>query len=142
MYVKISWSELNLKQERLKLLKTHSIMLLVSCVFTPFVIQFHLQNNSLWSNAVNMHIFMISGSRLIRIDYLFWIHVTSGFNGFFSTVILTRSWWRRMLTNNPKPSNEWYYSDLKIQENRIKTEAVTVPSFYRKRWRPWRHQLC
>ena len=33
-----------------------------------------------------------------------------------------------MLTNNPKPSNEEYYSNLKFQENRIKTEIVTVLS--------------
>ena len=56
---------------------------------------------------------------------------------------MTQIWWRRKLTNNPKPSNEFYYLNLKFQENWIKTEAVTMLSFFfRKIWRPWRHQLC
>ena len=58
----------------------------------------------------------------------------------FSTVISTRSWWRRMLSYNPKRSDSSRYSYTKFQENRIKTVAVTVPPFFRSRWRPWRHQ--
>ena len=52
----------------------------------------------------------------------------------FSTVILTLRWWLRMLTDNPKPSYEQYYSNLKFQVNRIKTVTVTVPSFFRNSW--------
>ena len=73
--------------------------------------------------------------------FCFRIHVTSGFN-VFSTVILTRSWWRRTLICNPKPSNPRRYPHTKFQENRTKTVAVTVPPFYLPRWPPWRHQLC
>ena len=43
----------------------------------------------------------------------------------FSTVILTRSWWRRTLICNPKPSNPRRYPHTKFQENRTKTVAVT-----------------
>ena len=38
--------------------------------------------------------------------------------------------------------NEEYYSHTKFKENRIKTVALTVLSFFRKRWRPWRHRIC
>ena len=56
--------------------------------------------------------------------------------------ISTGSWQRRKLNYNPKPSYEKYYSHTKLQENRIKTVVVTVPSFFWQIWRPWRHKLC
>ena len=97
---------------------------------------------SFWSNPLKMHIYLWSaGQDQSESIFGFPIHVTSGLT-IFSTVILTRSLWRGKLTNNPKPSNEYYYSNLKFQVNRIKTVTVIVPSFFRKRWRPWRHQLC
>ena len=37
-----------------------------------------------------------------------------------------------MLNYNPKPSYEKYYLHTKLQENRIKTVAVTMPSFFDK----------
>ena len=61
---------------------------------------------------------------------------------YFWPRISTRSWQRRKLNYNPKPSYEKYYSHTKLQENRIKTVVVTVLSFLRQIWRPWRHQLC
>jgi len=82
-----------------------------------------------WPNALSMHIFLNSGSISIRIDILFWIQVTSSFNG-FSTVISTRTRWHRMLTCNPKPSNEEYYSNYKSKENWIKTVALKVLAFF------------
>ena len=38
----------------------------------------------------------------------------------FSTFILTRSWWRRTLICNPKPSNPRRYPHTKFQENKPK----------------------
>ena len=58
---------------------------------------------------------------------------------FFSTVILTGSWWRRKLNYNPIPRNVCRHAHVKFQENRIKTVAVTVLAFFRPIWRPWRH---
>ena len=46
-------------------------------------------------------------------------------------VFLTRSWWRRTLNFNPKPSNSPRCLHTKFRENRTKTVAVTVPSFFR-----------
>ena len=60
--------------------------------------------------------------------FCFWFHVT-WFLTVFPTVILTGSWWRRKLKCNPKPSHAFGYSNHKFQENRIKTVAVTVPSW-------------
>ena len=108
-----------------------SVLLMIDCYF----------NGLFWSNALNMHIFMISGSKSIRIN-IFYILVTSGFNGFFIRHFVIQRWWRRMLYYNPKPRNEDYYWNHKFQYNRIKTVAATVLPLFRKRWRPWRHQLC
>ena len=47
----------------------------------------------------------------------------------FSTAIWTGSWWRRLLKWNRKPSFNSIYSNFQFQENRIKTVAVTVPSW-------------
>ena len=60
----------------------------------------------------------------------------------FSTVILTRRWWRRLLKCNPKPSKTLEILHTKFEENRMKTVAVTVLPFLASKWRPWRHHLC
>ena len=54
---------------------------------------------------------------------------TLEFLTFFSTAIWTGSWWRRLLKWNRKPSFNSIYSNFQFQENRIKTVAVTVPSW-------------
>ena len=41
-------------------------------------------NGHFWLIALNMNIYKFRGSRQIRIDIFFRIHVTSGFNGFFN----------------------------------------------------------
>ena len=48
----------------------------------------------------------------------------------FLAAILTEGWWSRKLNFNPIPSNVCRYPHVKFQENRIKTVAVTVPSFF------------
>ena len=46
---------------------------------------------------------------------------------FFSTAILTGSWWRRKLNLNRKQCHNSIFSNFQFQENRIKTVAVRVP---------------
>ena len=60
----------------------------------------------------------------------------------FQPSFSTRSWWRKTLNFKLEPSNSPWYRHTKFQENRIKIVAVTVPLFFRSKWRPWRHQLC
>ena len=113
-----------------KALKIHSVILLIILRLCTFLL------------TVKLTMAIFKRSFLVKYTKYSYIHAQRvqinqnrqfvfGFTSlpvltFFSTVILTGSWWRRTLNYNPIPSNLCRYLHAKFQENRIKTVAVTV----------------
>ena len=87
-------------------------------------------------NHFIMNIFAISRSQLIYIFFsllaIFCLTVIVETNRYFGSSVLDKSWWHRMLKFNPEPSIQYSFLFTKFQENWSKTEAVTVPSFFRQ----------
>ena len=95
-----------------------------------------------------VHIFVIRRSKSIKLDTLFEVLAKFAEKIILAAIlnfwpaILTRSWWRRKLKFNTKPSHDFGYLYYEFHENRIKTLTVTVLPWPHTKWLPWRHQLC
>ena len=133
-FVLLKWAPLqgHKLNKSARALKLHSVISLI-----PFLSDFSIIdryfNGRFWSNALNMHIFLISGFRSVRFDHTFSrSHVSILVLTFFSNRHLTGSWWRKMMKYNPKSRNTSiaYFSHTKFREKRIKCEAATVPASF------------
>ena len=60
----------------------------------------------------------------------------------FSTVISNRRWWGRTLSFSAKHSEVNGYSNIKFEQNRMKTAAATECYVFPWRSWVWRHWLC
>ena len=68
-----------------------------------------------------------------------WFHRVSRTNG---SVISNRRWWGRTLSFSAKHSEVNGYSNIKFEQNRMKTAAATECYVFPWRSWVWRHWLC
>ena len=115
------------------------------CALYVFAPKSHLQmihrGCRFWSNALNMHIFLLSGPRSVRTDILFSNSLHFRFQRFFQP-----SFWPKVDDVERWLSIQYLY----VHNSRNTSNFMKIGwklwlwqchIFVRSKWRPWRHQL-